>query len=869
MDFLTRFSLKNGAVIFLAIVLVLAGGWYSLNGMKSEALPDIEAPFIWMSVVYPGATPHDVSKEITEPLDKALQGLNGLKNLTTEAYQNYGVVVMEFDFNVDLDNIVQEVNNSIQTVELPAEAQKSPVHKANISSSDVIRFAVSGPGTQEDIAQYISEVVKPKLVNIPGVESVGISGVAEKKVFVKLDPDQMRDKQVSPEQVKQALQYANLSIPAGQVTMDDKLIPIEVKKQALTLDDIKRIRLVSVDTGKIFQDAIGSVGDGFSQFADALSQMGAGMQQGFSAVSQMQILSQTQIRLLGGIQSLMLLISQDQAQLQALQGQGAPPAQLEGMKMKLEAEQAQLQGLMDQLDQVNKQVAAAAGQQETGNRQTGLDLKTGQQKVSRETKPEVKVITLGDVADVSYGYEKKTMLTRTNGEPGVTFALNRQSGANVVDISDRAQEIVNELNMPDGYKIDILFDMAEPIKQSVNSMVKESLLGAIFAILVIFIFLRNFRATIVAITAIPLSIFATFIILKWLDYTINIMTLSGMAVAVGRVVDDGIVVIENIFRRLSSERGGAALVREATGEVASAITSSTITTVAVFAPLALVSGIVGKVFVPFAITVVVSLLFSLLVAVTVVPLMGRVLLTGSSLQEKGSGVFREWYGRVLVWSLKHKLAVVLIALLILLGSGGLATQLGTNFLPQDQVWIYQAGITMPVGSSLEKTDRVASEVEDILKSEPGVKTYQTAVHDSGSAEIFIVFKDEVEDTKVLAEKIRSQLKQVEGAQDISLQELGQPGGSPVLQVVITGNDFESIKKGGQVISDAVRTVPGLANVTSNIEDIKPQIEVKVNEEEAARKGFSPLMEAGTLRAINSGDTAGKIEIEGKQTEIVL
>ena len=238
--------------------------------------------------------------------------------------------------------------------------------------------------------------------------------------------------------------------------------------------------------------------------------------------------------------------------------------------------------------------------------------------------PKITTVKLSEVAKVTYGPADGSVGSRANGSPAALIDVIKSQDANTVQVTQKVREEMDKVaeGLPGDAKVEYVYDAATGINASIEGMLREGALGAIFAVIVILLFLRNWRATLIATVSIPLSILIAMAALGGTGMTLNVMTLGGLTVAIGRVVDDAIVVIENIFRHLQEGAArDAETVRQATAEVSSAITSSTLTTVAVFVPLGLVSGIIGKIFLPFAWTVGISLLASLLVAVTVVPLM--------------------------------------------------------------------------------------------------------------------------------------------------------------------------------------------------------------------------------------------------------
>ncbi len=267
-------------------------------------------------------------------------------------------------------------------------------------------------------------------------------------------------------------------------------------------------------------------------------------------------------------------------------------------------------------------------------------------------------------------------------------------------------------------------------------MLREGLLGALFAVIVILLFLRNWRATIIAAVSIPLSILIAMVFLKQTNVTLNVMTLGGLTVAIGRVVDDSIVVIENIFRHLQrGETPNAELVRKATSEVASAITTSTLTTVAVFLPLGLVTGVIGKIFLPFAITVALALLASLLVAVTVVPLMAKWFLLKGKMPKEPEGESKPMalYRRGLTWSLAHRWIVVAVAVAMFVGSLALVPLIGTGFVPEAKEKYIQVEVTYPEGTKATEVDKAVLGIEKALASEKDVDFYQSTVGGSSTS----------------------------------------------------------------------------------------------------------------------------------------
>ncbi|TLM88536.1 MAG: efflux RND transporter permease subunit, partial [Actinobacteria bacterium] len=325
-----------------------------------------------------------------------------------------------------------------------------------------------------------------------------------------------------------------------------------------------------------------------------------------------------------------------------------------------------------------------------------------------------------------------TVGTRANGRPAALINIVKTADANTVDVSDGVKKILPELEpgLPGRAKFVTVYDASKSINASIEGMLREGLLGALFAVIVIMIFLRNGRATLIAAVSIPLSVVTAMVLLKQIGVTLNVMTLGGLTVAIGRVVDDSIVVIENIFRHL--QRGDARTsetIRVAAKEVTGAITSSTLTTVAVFLPLGLVTGVIGKIFLPFALTVAIALLASLLVAVSVVPLMAKwMLLSAKVPEEHAEGRVMRAYRRALDWSLAHRWIVVASATALFVASLALVPMIGTGFVPEAKEKYITIEVKYPEGTKATEVDKTVKQIEKmILADKKNFELYEVTV----------------------------------------------------------------------------------------------------------------------------------------------
>ncbi|MCM3738555.1 efflux RND transporter permease subunit [Bacillus cytotoxicus] len=482
----------------------------------------------------------------------------------------------------------------------------------------------------------------------------------------------------------------------------------------------------------------------------------------------------------------------------------------------------------------------------------------------------VQTVTLSDIATVEYGSKTEVVYTRLKDTPAVLVSVKAQPGANAVEVVKQINQKLSDLQLPDGYKLTKLYDSSKQVEKSVNSMLREVLLGTLFAVIVTFIFLRNIRATIVAVLSIPLSVLAAMITMKYLHYSLNMMTLAGIAVAVGRVIDDSIVVIENIYRRtLSSTKRDANMVLAAAKEVGGAVTSSTITTMAVFGPLSFVPGIVGKFFAPFGITVIVALAFSLLVSLTVVPLLAKFFLLRLQHKEPKETILQRAYRRVLGWTIQKKKITLFLAFVIFVSSLGLVPLIPKNFLPEEKAASYNLTADLPVGTSIDKAKGVAKDMESILSKQVSVKSYQTIV--SGERiRLSINLKDDMtkESIKNFEKDIKDKMKNLGTGIETALTPIGITGGGQ-FALIVEGGNAKDLETAGNKVVEKVKDIKGLSNVKTNLSAVKPQLNLSIDEEKAVEKGLNPMMIAAFVRGNIAGESVTTVQLDGKTTSVNL
>lgn len=490
-------------------------------------------------------------------------------------------------------------------------------------------------------------------------------------------------------------------------------------------------------------------------------------------------------------------------------------------------------------------------------------------------------VAIKDVATVELTDNPVASYSRVNGEEALTLSITAVPGGNTVDVSNavKAQlpKLQDELQSQfPGATLTVVFDQAPYIQKSIDDLAREGLLGLVFAVVIILLFLFSIRATLVTAISIPTSVLITFIGLQASNYSLNILTLGALTIAIGRVVDDAIVVIENIKRHLVEGVDKAATIVRATKEVAGAITASTLTTVAVFLPIALVNGITGELFRPFAVTVTIALLASLFVALTIIPVLAYWFLKPTPLSKLGVATaeaaedaqveahtrLQRWYEPVLNWTLGHRAITLTLAVLVLVGTFAASPLMKTNFLSNSGQNTFQVTQTLPVGTSLSALNDASLEVEQAIRDTEGVETVQTSVgggsqniasalNDNSNRISYAVTTDETADQVALQADVRARIDALgDSVGRITIGSQGGFGNSDRIEIDIKASNEADLRKAADVLLTAVKGLDGMAETGSNLSDTRDFVQVVVDREAAAKAGYSEV----ALASLVSGQT---------------
>lgn len=501
-------------------------------------------------------------------------------------------------------------------------------------------------------------------------------------------------------------------------------------------------------------------------------------------------------------------------------------------------------------------------------------------------------VKLGDIAKIET-VGKVQSISRTNGEEAISVQITKGQQANTVDVVNAVKDLISEQEEDiDGLVIDVTLDQAEPIEDSVFTMVEKALFGGLFAIIIILLFLRDIKSTIISIISIPVSIFMAFLLLNWLDITLNIMTLGAITVAIGRVIDDSIVVVENIYRRMHLEEEklrGRALIREATIEMFKPILSSTLVTVAVFAPLMLVGGMVGELFRPFALTMTFALGASLLVAITIVPALSHFLFRKKLYGEKQASKHKEvgriatWYKGVLKKVLNHKIITSLIAIVLLVGSLALTPLIGFSFMGSEEEKVMYLTYTPATGELEDETLKNLEEVEKELRKREDLETVQLSFNNSDSADasmmmmgggngalMYLFFNEDTENFSDVKEEVEEYVFNIGQSGEWKSQDMMGGGmASNEVSYTLYSEDLDDLNKAVNQVEGALKEVKNLEDVESDMENPYVEHVLKIDHEDIMQYGLTTGQIVGALSATGSEEVLTTVENDGEEIDVIV
>lgn len=504
--------------------------------------------------------------------------------------------------------------------------------------------------------------------------------------------------------------------------------------------------------------------------------------------------------------------------------------------------------------------------------------------------PNGKTVYLSDVARVVDGIKERTSLTRVNGKIAIGLDIIKQSGSNTVQVAKQVKNQITKLEkeLPADIKIYLARDNSTYIEESINDVLFDIIYGGLLALLVIFLFLANMKATVISGLALPASIIASFVVMYALNFTLNMMSLLALSLAVGLLIDDAIVVIENIYRHMQQGETPMEAAKSASQEIGLAVMATTFTIVAVFVPVAFMPGIVGRFFYQFGITISAAVLVSLFVAFTLTPMLSSRWLSKEDEELKNEGnilrrglyyfnhffeILSSKYKTSLRWALNHRKTIVFLSIAVFIASMMLMGLLGAEFFPETDQAQFLVEVKASPGSSLDQTSNICANVEKLIQNHPEVTTTLTTIGSSNNpvtqATILVKLvkkKERSKSVQQLVSDVRKEVRLIPGAK-FSFPVEGMGGNEKPVSFSVRGENIDTLQSIAAKVQSIVLNTKGSADVDNSLELTKPEVRIRLNREKASDLGVNPYMVASAVRAMVDGYIATTFQQGGEQYDV--
>jgi HAE1 family hydrophobic/amphiphilic exporter-1 len=767
-------AVSRPTTIFIIFLLLFLMGVFATLNLKIDLLPDVELPYMLVMTNYPGASPEEVERTITRPMEGGLSNVSNLDQLTSTSASGTSIVFMSFLYGTDLAEAANSVRDNLEMVKtyLPDEATPPLILKMDPSMIPIVELAVTGNRSPEEIRDIADNTILPRIEQVDGISMGSVMGGRERIIRVEIPQNRLEAYNLTISQVQQAMAVQNAQIAAGNIDDSGISYILTTMGEYQTIDDIK---------------------------ATVISYKGGGI----------------------------------------------------------------IGGLLEPTRQIR----------------------------------------LGDIADVIDSYRDEDTLVYVNGTPTVYISVQKQSGKNSVETSEALRVRLAEIqaDLPQDIQITEIFNTTDIIKNSIDTVTSSAVSGALLAVLILFIFLRSIKPTLIIGISIPVSIVITLMLMYFFDLTLNLMTLAGLVLGIGMLVDNSIVILENIYhyREKGAKLTTAAIL--GTSEMIVAIIASTLTTICVFAPLLLFKGMLemyGEIFSGLAITIVVSLSASLLVAIVLIPVLSSHYLPLVTRKQKPltgflakvDGVFARFFERLdnsYRWAvdkvLRKKVATIIIVLLLFAGSIALIFKVGFVLMPEQDSDMLNISVQLPLGFSLEETETVIRQFEEIIHQEAkGLERVASIVGGSGglgaaaSYEGRIIiqllpYEQRIDSTKDIEAKLRPYFDRFPGVTfAFSGGGMGMGGGGTPIDIIVRTDDLVKGKDIANRIAELIRErVPEATEPTVDLRDGLPQVELNIDRERMYALGLNVYTIGQEIKAAVDGVTATQFTTEGKDIDVVL
>ena len=920
---MAKFSVKKPLTVFVVVLAVVVLGVVAYLRMTPDLLPNMDFPYVVIVTADPGASPESVEEEITRPMEQSMATLDQIKEVTSTSQNSVSMVMLQFEDGVNMDTISVDIQQKISVLQGQWDDMVGApyVLKINPSMIPVMVAAVSQEGTDVyALSDLVTDELTGKLEGVTGVASVTVSGALTRQAHVILDQEKMDALSATLEDaVKEQLKKAESQLYAAQKQVTDGEKALSDAKHAAADgvagaagDAIDKVYERLKDAYGVLEDTdIGDIVGGFitdpdgtlKKLNDNLKTLQGSMEKLMRELESGRLRAQVE----GDVSDLLVQLMDGLTQMTGAELQlSEARTQIEsGLKQiqeayKKVAEQTDLGGILS-ISTISGLLTAQNFSMPAGyiDDDSGVSymVSVGQKFESSGELADmvlfdlglegVAPITLGDVATVVVTDDGDELYTKLNGENGILLSFTKQSNYATAEVSnnitDRFQTLESQY---EGLSFVPLMDQGDYIYLIVDTILSSLLWGAVFSVVVLFLFLRDWRPTLITLISIPVSVIFAVVLMYFTGVTINMISLSGLAVSVGMLVDNSVVVIENIYRLRAK---GATIVQAAVsgaGQVLGAVTASTLTTVCVFAPIVFVEGLTRQLFTDLALTITYSLLASLLVSLTLVPAMAAGMLRRDFAPKPGLlDKIYPAYRKAIAWSLDHKAGVLLLSLTLLVTTAWGAVSRGFTFMPEIDMNNLSLTVTMPEDTTREEAVALADEVMERVMSVDNIDAagFMMGSGSMGGLSMTSTDNGDYDVTGYLTmpegtfgsdagkeiEALCADLPCEVTTTGVMSGMMSYMTGSGV-SLQVYGDDMEGLQTAAGALGRRIAEVEGIEDVSDGLEDAAPALQVVVDRDKAMTKGITVAqIYMQVAAALQDTTTVSEVTLDGKRMEMMV
>ena len=920
---MAKFSVKKPLTVFVVVLAVVVLGVVAYLRMTPDLLPNMDFPYVVIVTADPGASPESVEEEITRPMEQSMATLDQIKEVTSTSQNSVSMVMLQFEDGVNMDTISVDIQQKISVLQGQWDDMVGApyVLKINPSMIPVMVAAVSREGTDVyALSDLVTDELTGKLEGVTGVAGVTVSGALTRQAHVILDQEKMDELSATLEDaVKEQLKKAESQLYAAQKQVTDGEKALSDAKHAAADgvagaagDAIDKVYERLKDAYGVLEDTdIGDIVGGFitdpdgtlKKLNDNLKTLQGSMEKLMRELESGRLRAQVE----GDVSDLLVQLMDGLTQMTGAELQlSEARTQIEsGLKQiqeayKKVAEQTDLGGILS-ISTISGLLTAQNFSMPAGyiDDDSGVSymVSVGQKFESSGELADmvlfdlglegVAPITLGDVATVVVTDDGDELYTKLNGENGILLSFTKQSNYATAEVSNNITDRFQTLETQyEGLSFVPLMDQGDYIYLIVDTILSSLLWGAVFSVVVLFLFLRDWRPTLITLISIPVSVIFAVVLMYFTGVTINMISLSGLAVSVGMLVDNSVVVIENIYRLRAK---GATIVQAAVsgaGQVLGAVTASTLTTVCVFAPIVFVEGLTRQLFTDLALTITYSLLASLLVSLTLVPAMASGMLRRDFAPKPGLlDKIYPAYRKAIAWSLDHKAGVLLLSLTLLVTTAWGAVSRGFTFMPEIDMNNLSLTVTMPEDTTREEAVALADEVMERVMSVDNIDAagFMMGSGSMGGLSMTSTGNGDYDVTGYLTmpegtfgsdagkeiEALCADLPCEVTTTGVMSGMMSYMTGSGV-SLQVYGDDMEGLQTAAGALGRRIAEVEGIEDVSDGLEDAAPALQVVVDRDKAMTKGITVAqIYMQVAAALQDTTTVSEVTLDGKRMEMMV